>query len=98
SQVISFNSDDKFFKNTVTLKNVSDSSTLESVRFFRSFDPDNTVDQSGSYTTRNSIDFTHAAGDGKAVVQASTANDDNDPVYLGTGGAEGGTRSPIFFY
>ena len=98
TQVISFRSSDKFFRNTVTLENVSDSNTLTNVRFMRSFDPDNTVDKAGSYTTRNSIDFTHAAGDGKAVVQANTANNANDPVYLGTGGADGGTRSPIFFY
>lgn len=97
TQVISFNAGDKFFKNVVTLENIG-SQNLDSVRYMRSFDPDNTVDKSGSYTTRNSIVYTHLAGDGKAVVKADTSNTDSDPVYVGTGGASGGTRSPIFFY
>lgn len=97
-QDITFNKSDKFFKNTVILKNISTETTLDSVRFMRSFDPDNTVDQGGDYETRNTILFTHAAGDGKAVVQADTSNSDTDPVYLGTGGASGGTRSPIVYY
>lgn len=55
----------------------------------RSFDPDNTVDQGGDYTTRNYIPFTHQAGDGKAVVVADTGWSDEDPVYL-----INGSRSP----
>lgn len=98
TQNIAFNKSDKFFTNTVTLKNISASDSLDSVRFMRSFDPDNTVDQGGNYDTRNTILFTHEAGDGKAVVQADTSNNDTDPVYVGTGGADGGTRSPIVYY
>ncbi len=98
TQVISFNKGDKFFKNVVTLENISGSNTLDNVRYMRSFDPDNTVDKNGSYTTRNAILYTFANGDGKAVVQADTSNTDADPVYTGTGGASGGTRSPILFY
>lgn len=98
TQVISFGKADKFFKNTVTLENISDSTTLDSVRYMRSFDPDNTVDKSGSYTTRNKVLYTHAAGDGKAVVQADTSNNASDPVFVGTGGTAGGSRSPILFY
>nr|MBP7967476.1 N-acetylmuramoyl-L-alanine amidase family protein [Candidatus Woesebacteria bacterium] len=81
TQVISFNKGDKFFKNEVTLENISGSNTLDNVRYMRSFDPDNTVDKSGSYTTRNAILYTFANGDGKAVVQADTSNTDADPVY-----------------
>lgn len=98
TQVISFNKGDKFFKNVVTLENISGSNTLDNVRYMRSFDPDNTVDKGGSYTTRNAILYTFAHSDGKAVVQADTSNTDADPVYTGTGGASGGTRSPILFY
>ena len=98
TQVIQFNKGDKFFKNTVTLENIHGSNTVTSVRYMRSFDPDNTVDKGGSYTTHNRILYTHAAGDGKAVVRADTSNNASDPVYTGTGGASGGTRSPVLFY
>lgn len=98
TQVIEFEKSNKFFKNTVTLKNIHASNTLNSVRYMRSFDPDNTVDKGGSFTTKNTILFTHAAGDGQATVQADTSNNNSDPVYLGTGGNEGGTHSPILFY
>jgi LysM repeat protein len=98
TQVVTFSKSDKFFKTAVTLKNISASDTLDSVRFMRSFDPDNTVDKGGGYITHNKIVSTHLAGDGKAVVSADTSSSDTDPVYTGTGGASGGTRSPIFFY
>lgn len=92
TQVISFNQSEKFFKNEVTVRNVS-GSTLDSVRYMRSFDPDNTVDQDGEYETRNSIPFTQQAGDGKAVVIADTSLSDSDPVFMANG-----SRSPILFY
>lgn len=92
TQVISFNQSEKFFKNEVTVKNVS-GSTLDSVRYMRSFDPDNTVDQGGEYETRNSIPFTQQAGDGKAVVIADTSLSDSDPVFVANS-----SRSPILFY
>ena len=98
TQVVTFSKSDKFFKTAVTLKNISSGDNLDNVRFMRSFDPDNTVDKGGGYTTHNKIVSTHAAGDGKAVVSADTSNSNFDPIYLGTGGASGGTRSPIFFY
>ncbi len=98
TQDVSFQKSSKFFKNTVTLKNVSGGSSLDSVRFMRSFDPDNTRDKGGDFATQNTIVATHAAGDESAIVQADTSWNDNDPVYLGTGGASGGTRSPILFY
>lgn len=92
TQVISFEREQKFFRNEVTLKNVGDS-TKESVRYMRSFDPDNTVDQDGDYETRNYIPYTHEAGDGKAVVVADTSNNDSDPVFQANG-----SRSPILFF
>ncbi|MGL5881503.1 MAG: hypothetical protein ACRC2V_27555, partial [Xenococcaceae cyanobacterium] len=89
-QNISFGVDDKFFKNTVTLTNIS-AQTLDSVRYMRSFDPDNTKDLGGEYTTDNIVEAT-IAEDEKAVVKAQTYSVD-DPVYQQTG-----SRSPIFLY
>ncbi len=74
-QAISFQVNDLFFKNTVTLTNTG-ASTLDNVRFMRSFDPDNTVDKSGSYSTVNTIERTIAAGDGVAVVSAKSSTGD----------------------
>ncbi|MCX6725243.1 MAG: hypothetical protein NTX80_01715 [Candidatus Saccharibacteria bacterium] len=94
TQVISFNRADKYFRNQVTLKNVG-VAPIDSVRFMRNFDPDNTVFQGGSYTTHNTIPFTQEAGDGKAVVIADTNLPDQpvDPVK-----AVNGSDSPIMFY
>ncbi|MBR9829351.1 MAG: DUF4347 domain-containing protein, partial [Oceanospirillales bacterium] len=72
-QTHSFGVDDKFFKTTVTLTNIT-GSTLTDVRYMRSFDPDNTVYQGGSYTTINKIENTYAE-DGKAVVSATSMPD-----------------------
>jgi len=94
TQVISFNRADKYFRNQVTLKNVG-VTPIDSVRFMRNFDPDNTVFQHGSYNTHNTIPFTQEAGDGKAVVIADTniPGQPVDPVK-----AVNGSDSPIMFY
>lgn len=92
TQVISFEHTNKFFRNEVTLKNTSGSS-VDSVRYMRSFDPDNTVDQGGEFETQNSIPYTHEGGDGKAVVIADTSWNDEDPVFQ-----ENNSRSPILYY
>lgn len=92
TQQITFSANDKYFKNTVTLENVS-GADLDEVRYMRTFDPDNTSDRGGQSQTKNQIVYTHAAGDGKAVVMADTSNNNNDPVYL-----VNGSRSPILFY
>lgn len=92
TQVISFNRGDKFFKNEVTLTNV-DTNSMDNVRYMRSFDPDNTQYQGGSYTTHNYIPFTQQAGDGKAVVIADTNIGSSDPVF-----DQNGSYSPILFY
>ena len=87
-QDISFEVDDKFFKNTVTLTNVS-GEVLDDVRYMRSFDPDNTVDIEGSsgFSTINTIRGT-IEEDGFAAVIAENINGDSD----GLG------DSPIFLY
>ena len=72
-QLISFDVDDKYYKNTVTMTNVH-SASLDSVRFRRTMDPDQTVDYSGSYTTINTIENTFAAGDSVAAVSATGTN------------------------
>lgn len=92
TQIVSFDETDKFFLNEVTLAN-SGEEAIDNVRYMRSFDPDNTVDQGGDFATQNTITYTHEAGDGKAVVRADTSNDDSDPVF-----DTNGSRSPIFFY
>ena len=93
TQRISFKRGDTFFRNQVTLQNVTDA-PLDSVRFMRSFDPDNTVYQQGSFTTHNTIPYTQEAGDGKAVVVADTNfTNNNDPVK-----AINGSDSPVLFY
>ncbi len=94
TQVVSFNSGDKFFKNQVTLKNVSDH-TISRVRYMRNVDPDNTEDIGGeeSFTTRNKILNTFAAGDGKAVVVADTSWNNDDPVFQAIG-----SRAPLLYF
>jgi hypothetical protein len=95
TQNISFEKSQKFFKNVVTLKNIS-GAAIDEVRFMRSFDPDNTVDQGADYTTHNYVTKTHADGDGAAMVVADTQIPDADPldpVYL-----VNESWSPIFFY
>jgi len=88
-QVHTFKANDKFFKTTVTLTNTT-GSTLTDVRFMRSFDPDNTVYMGGSYSTVNKVENTHAAGDGKAVVSATSQSDS----YSSTAGS---TAKILFF-
>lgn len=92
NQVFSFRVNDKYIKNTVTITNISKIG-LSNVRFMNSFDPDNTVDQGGNYSTHNQILYTNEAGDGRAAVYADTSNNSNDPLYL-----LNGSRSPIILY
>ncbi|MEK3885292.1 S-layer homology domain-containing protein [Paenibacillus sp. PL2-23] len=96
-QVISFHEDDKFYRNDVTLTNISDQSdyprSWTSTRYSRSLDPDNTVDQNDMrfYETRNVVTHT-IAEDGIAVVKAESHLDD-DRLYQVFG-----SRMPIFYY
>ena len=90
-QKVLFTEGDAFFRNEVTLSNISGDSWT-SARYMRTFDPDNTKDQGGSYATDNTVLKTIADGDGKEVVVAKTYSD-ADPVYK-----KNGSRMPIFFY
>jgi len=90
TQVISFTVNQKFFRNQVTIRNIS-ATAWDGARYMRTFDPDNTVDIGGWYDTDNTVTHT-IAEDGKAVVKAETF-DDSDPIYVAFG-----SRAPIFFY
>ncbi len=90
TQIISFKANDKFYRNEVTLKNIS-GEAFDGARYMRSFDPDNTQFRGGPYETSNIVTHT-IEEDNKAVVKAETY-DDNDPLYKAFG-----TRAPIFFY
>jgi Ca2+-binding RTX toxin-like protein len=81
-QVISFDADDKYFKNTVVLTNLT-GAAMSDVRFMRSFDPDNTVYYGGDYTTVNTVDRSVAV-DGFAVVSAQSLA--GDAYYTASGG------------
>ena len=70
TQVHSFRVNDSFFQTEVTLTNVG-GATLTAVEFMRSFDPDNTVFQGGSYATINTIRG-QVATDGVAAVSATS--------------------------
>ena len=89
-QTHSFKVNDKFFKTTVTLTNTS-GGNLTDVRFMRSFDPDNTVFKGGRYETVNKVENTFAAGDGKAVVSATSQAGDAYNT------AAGSTAKILFF-
>ncbi|SQH78373.1 protein of unknown function [Shewanella benthica] len=90
-QRIEFNAADKFFRNEVTLTNTS-GSIIDRLRYVRSFDPDNTVDQGGDYSTSNQVEYHHSDYDGKEVVRAKT-HSDSDPIFEAMG-----SRAPIFLY
>ncbi len=69
-QEISFSEFDTFFTTTVTLTNNSDS-TVENVRFMRSFDPDQDADfGEGTHNTLNNVISNPDGDTGAAVVRA----------------------------
>ena len=69
TQVIRFRADQRFFRNTVTLKNTG-TTKLDAVRYMRNVDPDQDEDVSYTFTTTNEITLQQPA-DGKALVRAS---------------------------
>ncbi len=73
---ISFDANADYYKTTIVLTNNS-ASTIDDVRYMKSFDPDNTVYLGGDYTTINKIESTFEAGDGKAIVSATSLAGDN---------------------
>ncbi|MEG3921553.1 DUF4347 domain-containing protein, partial [Microcoleus sp. T3_A4] len=90
TQNISFDVNDKSFKNTVTLTNLG-VSTLDSVRFMRSFDPDNTSDVFGSSATVNEILGTVAA---QGFAAARAVEQPGGPYST----LSGGSNAPISFF
>ena len=95
-QEVSLKLDNKFFNNTVTLTNTS-GSTINNVYFARSFDPDNTVDQSGSngYRTIQKIEQTIDAGDSANVVSATSSEGDAYDDLIGD--SDGDTAKIIYY-
>lgn len=69
-QVVSFRVNDKYFRNDVTITNLSNDD-WDSARYMRSFDPDNSVDVGGEFETDNTVTATVAV-DGYASVTAET--------------------------
>ncbi|MGD9716225.1 MAG: filamentous hemagglutinin N-terminal domain-containing protein [Sulfuricurvum sp.] len=90
-QTITLGKDNKYFNNEVKLTNVG-ATALEDVTFIRSFDPDNTVDMGGSYTTIQKIDQKVSAGDSATVVSATSQAGDAYAI------ASGGNQSKIIYY
>merc|ERR1719230_2506208 len=82
---------DKHYMTYVTLENIG-SETLYDMRYHRSFDPDNTKDFGGSYTTINKIVNTKYGGTGDdfSVVAATSLAD--DAYHNATG-----KRATVFF-
>jgi hypothetical protein len=68
TQTVEFKADQKFFKNTIQLDNLS-KVALDSVRYMRNVDPDQDEDLSGTYTTINDV-LAQPPGDKKALVRA----------------------------
>lgn len=68
TQTVEFKADQKFFKNTIQLDNLS-TVALNSVRYMRNVDPDQDEDLSGTYTTINDV-LAQPPGDKKALVRA----------------------------
>ena len=90
TQDISFEENAMYFSNVVTIKNTS-ATEFSSTRFMRSFDPDNTVFQGGSYSTENTVVAQYATNSYSAVRAQTTSN--SDKIYV-----EFGSRAPIVFY
>ncbi len=76
-QVVSFRVNDKYFRNDVTITNLSNDD-WDSARYMRSFDPDNSVDVGGEFETDNTVIGTVEV-DGYASVTAETFDLD-DPL------------------
>lgn len=91
AQKISLKANSQYFNNTVTLTNVG-SSDLGGVQFARSFDPDNTKDMGGSFSTVQKIEQTIANGDAANVVSATSIAP--DPYST----ASGGSTAKILYY
>lgn len=90
-QEISFEQDSLWFNNRVTITNQT-SDNWDGARFMRSFDPDNTKDRGGPYSTDNTV-FGRYETEGYSAVKAETYSG-SDPLYT----AFNGSRSPIILF
>jgi hypothetical protein len=88
-QVFSLGTNDKYFKNDVTLSNTG-STVLTDTTFIRHFDPDNTKDMGGDYENIQKIEST-ISSDGAAVVSATSLS--GDPYEIASG-----SQSKIIYY
>ncbi len=90
-QIISLAKADKYFKTEATLNNTG-AAAIANATFISHFDPDNTVDVGGDYETIQKIEQTIAAGDGAAVVSATSKPGDAYATL------SGGSQSKIIYY
>lgn len=88
-QTFSLGTNDKYFKNAVTLTNTGGTS-LTDTTFVRHFDPDNTKDMGGAYENIQKIESTIAT-DGAAVVSVTSLS--GDPYEVAAG-----SQSKIIYY
>ena len=80
-QAISFDVNAKAVKYDITLTNLT-GSTMNSVRFLRNVDPDNTQDQGGSFSTINTV--VNQGGAGNAVIEAKSLAGDAYALLAGS--------------
>ena len=90
-QIISLAKTDKYFKTEATLSNTG-AAAIANATFISHFDPDNTVDVGGDYETIQKVEQTIAAGDGAAVVSATSLPGDAYATL------SGGSQSKIIYY
>ena len=90
-QIISLGKTDKYFKTEATLTNTG-AAAIANATFVSHFDPDNTVDVGGDYETIQKVEQTIGAGDGAAVVSATSKPGDAYAML------SGGSQSKIIYY
>ena len=86
-QVFTLKKDEHFYRTTVTLNNLG-SETFTDVYFYDSVDPDNNQQQTGSYTTDNTIISQSEMADDSAIVLAEQTVPWLSQVYLKAYGPE----------
>jgi Ca2+-binding RTX toxin-like protein len=85
-QVISFDSQDSFFKTEITVTN-SGSVTLEDFRYMRTMDPDQDADLSGLFETHNDVVSNPTGTVVTAIAQAKGPNSQIDINLISTDGS-----------
>lgn len=92
-QIFSLQTDETFFKNNVTLTNISDE-TLNDIVYVRHFDPDNTVDIDWDlgWDTINTIESKISEGAASSIVSAISTIDDDYYTLAG------GKQAKVLYY